>query len=196
MKIANGGGKLRPAGVAKGFFASDILCLAIQGAGAGLSSNQDAQSQNSAKVLLIIGLALQLVFFTFFTSITLYLNLKRKYGLRDIKQYRPVFFCLYGTITLMYIRSIFRVVEFSGGWYGSVATHESYFYCFDFLMIFLCFVVFTMFHFGIHLKKAAVAAELSLHASQTQQPRSANPAFTATDKDSATPAIAVQAQAA
>ena len=91
----------------------------------------------------------------------------------------------------MYIRSIFRVVEFSGGWFGYVATHESYFYCFDFLMIFFCFVVFTVFHFGIHLKKAAIATELSMSASQTQQATTANPAFTTTDKEAATPAVAI-----
>ena len=195
MKIAVGGGRLRPAWVARGFFASDILCLAIQGAGAGLSSNQNAQSQNSAKVLLIIGLLMQLGFFTMFTSITLYLNLKQKYGLRGVKQYKPVFFCLYATITLLYIRSIFRVGEFSGGWYGYVATHESYFYCFDFLMIFLAFVVFTIWHFGIHLQKAAIATESSVHASQKQHAVSVEPAAAGKGKEPAVPAIPIQAQA-
>lgn len=154
MRMAHGGGRLHPGWVAKGFFASDLLCLAIQGSGAGLSSSVNSGDMVTAKALLIIGLVLQLVFFTFFTCITLYINLKRRYGLRQVKEFGPIFFCLYSTIGFMYIRSIFRLIEFSNGWYGYIATHESFFYCFDFLMIFSCFVIFTVFHFGFFLRKA------------------------------------------
>ena len=186
MRMAHGGGRLHPAWVARGFFASDILCLAIQGGGAGLSSSEKTGNQNVAKSLLIIGLVLQLVFFTIFTAITLYMNLKTKYGLRGVRAFRPIFFCLYSTIALMYIRSIFRVIEFSGGWFGYAATHESYFYCFDFLMIFFCFVIFTVFHFGFYLRKA----QASLLTSQAQQGQgvAASPAFQVSDKASAAPA--------
>ena len=198
MRMAHGGGRLHPAWVARGFFASDLLCLAIQGGGAGLSSSEKAGNLNTAKALLIIGLILQLIFFTCFTTLTLYINLKRKYGLRGVKAFHPIFFCLYSTIGLMYIRSIFRLIEFAGGWFGYVATHESYFYCFDFLMIFFCFVIFTVFHFGFYLKKA----QASLLDSAPQQEQvaidGANPAFDA-NKVAAMPAavtaVPIQVQA-
>ena len=143
--------------VAKFFFASDILCLAIQGAGAGMSSSLKSGDQTTAQALLIVGLILQLFFFTCFTAITIYLNLNKKYGLHGVKQYQPVFICLYVTIVLMYIRSIFRLIEFIDGWRGPIASNEVYFYVFDFLMIFLCFVIFTALHFGVHLRKAELA---------------------------------------
>ena len=200
MRMAQGGGRLHPAWVARGFFASDILCLAVQGGGAGLSSSEKSGNQNIAKALLIIGLILQLIFFTIFTSITVYMNLNRKYGLRGVKEFKPIFFCLYSTIALMYIRSIFRVVEFSGGWFGNVATHEAWFYCFDFLMIFFCFVIFTVFHFGFHLRKAqrelTANAVQVLNAPPGQQVDAVNPAFSM-NKESAMPtAITVQVMAA
>ena len=155
--------------MAKLFFASDILCLAIQGGGAGLSSSKTAtqSSINTAKALLLIGLILQLAFFTAFTAITIYINLNRTYGLRGVKQYKPVFLCIYLTIFLLYVRGVFRVIEFSDGWYGKIATTETYFYVFDFSMIALCFVIFTVLHFGFHLKK--VAGALPVMASQSQK---------------------------
>lgn len=194
MRMAHGGGRLHPGWVAKGFFASDILCLAIQGGGAGLSSSEKSGNQNIAKMLLIVGLVLQLIFFTIFTSITLYMNLNRKYGLRGVKAFRPIFICLYSTIALMYIRSIFRVVEFSGGWFGNVATHEAYFYCFDFLMIFFCFVIFTWYHFGFYLRKAQRELDANVPPVQ-QQADTVNPAFNVNDKASAVPVTSIQVQA-
>ena len=198
MRMAHGGGCLNPAWVARGFFASDILCLAIQGGGAGLSSSETASSLNISKALLIVGLVLQLVFFTCFTSLTLYINVKRKYGLRGVREFTPIFICLYCTIGCLYIRSIFRLIEFSGGWFGYVATHESFFYCFDFLMTFLCFVIFTVLHFGFYLQKAQ--ASLTAHAPQQKQidgvlmAPGSNVADKAAAAPAATPTTPVQAQ--
>ena len=93
----------------------------------------------------------------------------------------------------MYIRSIFRLIEFSDGWFGTIATHESYFYCFDFLMIFLCFVVFTVFHFGVHLRKAELALPVTVPQEQTTHALS-GPAVPP-GKESNAQNIAVQIQA-
>ena len=179
--------------VAKFFFASDILCLAIQGAGAGLSSSMNGGDQTSAKALLIIGLILQLFFFTCFTGITIYINLNKKYGLRGVKQYKPIFICLYVTIALMYIRSIFRLIEFTDGWYGPIATNEVYFYIFDFLMIFLCFVVFTVLHFGVHLKKAEQALPVTAPQMQGTGTTSMPPKVAGKPSDVSVEAVQIQA---
>lgn len=181
--------------VARFFFASDILCLAIQGAGAGLSSSMNGGDQNSAKALLIVGLILQLFFFTCFTGITTYINLNKKYGLRGVKQYQPIFICLYVTIALMYIRSIFRLIEFADGWYGSIATNEVYFYIFDFLMIFLCCVVFTALHFGVHLRKAELALPVTARRSQNATP-GMPVKLGSKPSDASTDAVQIQALAA
>ena len=93
----------------------------------------------------------------------------------------------------MYIRSIFRLIEFSDGWFGTIATHEVYFYVFDFLMIFLCFVVFTALHFGIHLRKAELA--LPVTAPQQQINELHEMPSKAADKPSEMSPNAVQIQA-
>ncbi|KAL3148413.1 hypothetical protein ABBQ38_013868 [Trebouxia sp. C0009 RCD-2024] len=200
MRLAGGGGRLNPAWVARFFFASDILCLAIQGAGAGLSSSMNGGDQNSAKALLIVGLILQLFFFTCFTGITIYINLNKKYGLRGIKQCQPIFICLYVTIALMYIRSIFRLIEFADGWYGPIASNEVYFYVLDFLMIFLCSVVFTVLHFGVHLKKAelALVAVLPVTAPHMQgtETTSMPPKVAGKPSDASADVVQIQALAA
>lgn len=182
--------------VAKFFFASDILCLAIQGAGAGMSSSLNNNDQNTAKALLIIGLILQLFFLTCFTAITIYLNLNKKYGLRGVKQYRAVFICLYVTIGLMYIRSIFRLIEFIDGWFGKIASNEVYFYIFDFLMIFLCFVVFTVLHFGVHLRKAQLALPVTAPQDQGVAPHSMPSKAAGKPSEASPDAVQIQALAA
>lgn len=162
--------------VAKVFFASDILCLVIQAAGAGISSSKTPtmQSANLAKAILMVGLVLQLVFFTAFTCITIYVNIKPKYGLRGVKQYKPMFQCIYITIFLLYVRGVFRVIEFSGGWYGPIATNETYFYIFDFSMIALCFVLFTVLHFGLHMKKVEGGLPVNMPHGQQNSHESVN----------------------
>ena len=143
---------LKPVWIARLFFASDIFCLAVQGGGAGMASSLNTSVQQTAKTLLLLGLALQLVFFSLFAAITLHIHRSRKYSLRGDCQYRGAFFCLYSTIALMYIRNIYRLIEFSGGFRGTIASNETYFYIFDFTMIWLCFLLFTICHFGFCLK--------------------------------------------
>lgn len=144
-------GWLRPAWVAWVFTASDILCLLLQGSGGGMSASVDANSRTLGKNLLLIGLAIQLFFFTLFTCMTLYIHRCKLYGLRNDQRFRPVFTCLYCTIGLMYIRNIFRFVEFTQGYLGYLATNEVYFYIFDFALIFSCFLFYLRYHFGYYL---------------------------------------------
>ena len=153
---------LKPVWIARLFFASDIFCLAVQGGGAGMASSLNPSVQQTAKFLLLLGLGLQLIFFSLFTAITLYIHRSRKFCLRGEPQYIPAFCCLYSTIALMYIRNIYRLVEFSGGFRGTIASNETYFYIFDFTMIWLCFLLFTVFHFGFYLKSAVLAPDATV----------------------------------
>ena len=187
LRVANlRGGCLRPAWISRVFLASDILCLLIQTGGAGLASSSNLNTLKTAKNLLLLGLALQLVFFGIFTCITVYVNLKRKYCLRGVAQYKPCFWCLYSTIILLFVRNFYRVIEFSAGITGDIATHESYLYIFDFTLIWLCMLSFTVWHFGFYLrpsvpvqqfvtaKDGAASSALQMNASSALNPRSVN----------------------
>ena len=62
------------------------------------------------------GLFLQLAFFSTFLAIVLYLQTSRELGLRGNTALTPIFALLYITISLMYGRNVFRVVESLQGW--------------------------------------------------------------------------------
>ena len=162
MKLGQGTGRLRPGLVAKLFFGSDILCLLIQVGGAGMTAKQTPTAQRLSRNLLIAGLALQLGFFSLFTVLTVYVHQNRKYNLRGVPALRNVWICLYSTIIILYIRSIYRLIEFVAGYHSAVATKELYFYILDFLMIVLCVVLFSVYHYGLYLRKEAIPPPLGL----------------------------------
>lgn len=148
-------GWLKPAWVGWTFTASDIFCLILQGSGGGMSASMDESQRNLGKNLLLVGLAIQMFFFTIFLGITIYIHRCKAYNLRRNSLFRPVFIGLYSTIGLMYVRNLFRFIEFTQGYLGYLATNEVYFYIFDFTLIFSCFILYYIYHMGYYLKRAA-----------------------------------------
>ena len=41
------------------------------------------------------------------------------------------------------------------GYYSTLAVHEAFLYCFDFTLIVLCFIIFSVWHFGFYLGRTA-----------------------------------------
>ncbi|KAI8344877.1 RTA1 like protein-domain-containing protein [Choanephora cucurbitarum] len=135
------------------FFASDVFAFALQGAGGGMQTSTDLYQ--TGRVITLIGLALQLVFFACYGCITIYVH-------RSPQEYhvahqpnakRRLIFCLYVTIILLYIRSIYRVAEYASGYDGVIATTEWAFYVFDTLVIAASFAVYSVFFIGQYLPK-------------------------------------------
>lgn len=168
-------GWLKPVWVGWVFTASDVLCLILQGSGGGLSSSIDESSRNLGRNLLLVGLAIQMCFFTLFLFVTIYIHRSKAYGLRGNEKFRPVFVGLYITIGLMYVRNIFRFIEFTQGYVGYLATHEVYFYIFDFALIFGCFLLYFWYHMGYYLSLARLSRangslETDVELQQTELP--------------------------
>ncbi|KAK9817697.1 hypothetical protein WJX72_000819 [[Myrmecia] bisecta] len=155
MSEAQRVGCLRPSWIARIFSASDVLTLLIQFSGAGMLSQPDAKSVDMGINMLLAGLAMQLVFFAIFTCLVLYMHISPKHGLVTRPGGRQIFFCLYASIALLFIRNTYRVVEFAQGWTGFLAVHEGYFYGFDTALVFLCILVLTVLHPGYLLPKMA-----------------------------------------
>ena len=147
-------GWLKPAWVGWIFTISDIFCLLLQGSGGGMSASVDASSRTLGRNLLLVGLAIQMAFFTIFLGITVYIHRCKAYNLKGNKLFRPIFIGLYSTIVLMYVRNVFRFIEFTQGYLGYLATHEAYFYIFDFTLIFSCFLLYYFYHMGYYLNRA------------------------------------------
>lgn len=145
---------LRPKFVTWFFFASDIFVFLLQGAGSGMQSNYANLKKGQA--ITLTGLALQLVFLACFAAITIYVQNSPRYhyhveGCKNPK--KKLFFCLYVTIGLIYIRSIYRVVEYAYGYTGPVVRAEWALYTFDTLAIAICFLVYCVFFIGNYLPK-------------------------------------------
>lgn len=141
--------------VAKMFTASDIFCLILQSAGGGLFASSDPHTQQMGRNLLLIGLLLQMGFFTFFSFLVVYADYSPDIELRGPLGSRKLFFCLYANISLMFIRNIFRVFEFALGFGNPLSTKEVFLYIFDFVPIYCCFILFCVLHFGFFLGGSA-----------------------------------------
>ncbi|KAG2201082.1 hypothetical protein INT47_010834 [Mucor saturninus] len=169
---------LRPKFVTWFFFASDIFVFLMQGAGSGMQS--DYKNLKKGQAITLIGLALQLVFLACFAAITVYVQNSPKYnyyvaGCENPK--KKLVFSLYVTISLIYVRSIYRVVEYAYGYTGPVVRAEWALYVFDTLAIAICFLLYCIFFIGNYLPKhdadptQIYDSESSLSVNQTEKSR-------------------------
>ena len=96
-----------------GFTTSDFISLVVQGAGGAMlaQGNTNPQTANTGRVLILAGLALQLVFFGSFLFVTICIHIVPRFGYKGNAEFSRVFLCLYITIALLYIRNVFRVVR-------------------------------------------------------------------------------------
>lgn len=79
-----------------------------------------------------------------------------------------VYLGLYGTTSCLIVRNIFRIIEFSQGFYGWIALHEVFFYIFDTLMMLGWLAVMVPLHFGVSLQR--LHADLAALAEGQKKP--------------------------
>eukprot|EP00727_Mastigamoeba_balamuthi_P001419 m51a1_g11274 hypothetical protein (312) ;mRNA; r:3811-4804 len=148
------------------FFISDIFCFLLQSCGGGLQASGSPAGMTNGGYIVDVGLGAQLVFFGLFTCIGIYVFTSPRYhrSTNDCckgswtpkEDPRPrmtprgrsnVFGCLFVTITLLYIRNIYRFVEYIQGFDGYLASHEPFFFIFDTVLIWIAFVVYTVWQY-------------------------------------------------
>ncbi|EIE75382.1 hypothetical protein G6F47_001049 [Rhizopus delemar] len=138
------------------FFASDIFSFLMQGSGGGLQASGGESNANTGKAVTLVGLFIQLVFLACFAVITVYVHRNPRYvfhveGVQNPKT--KLVLCMYTTLVLLYIRSIYRVVEYADGYAGPVAKAEWAFYIFDTLAIAICFIFYILLFIGDYIPK-------------------------------------------
>jgi hypothetical protein len=141
--------------VVRAFSASDVFCLLPQASGGGMSGAGNPSLLGISTKLMLARLALQLGVFTLFTALTVYVHAAPGFGFAGARHWRGLFGCMYATIALMFVRNIFRVVEYTQGYRGYLATHERFFYGFDFAPLILCFILFAGLNYGFWLGPSA-----------------------------------------
>jgi len=106
------------------FILTDFLCLVIQGAAGGImgSPNATQQDVDNGRIVILIGLILQLASLTLFVFVLVYFVRAAPEVEKDLmKDYLNA---LYIGITLVVIRNIYRVAEFAEGSMTSGAFNE------------------------------------------------------------------------
>ncbi|KAF9247099.1 RTA1-like protein [Melanogaster broomeanus] len=155
------------------FVISDISTFLIQAAGGGLSTAKSISTALAGQHVFQAGLALQLASFAIFSTIYacfLYRIYKYecKVWVKDAsKSWRSDWRALAGALCIscigILIRSVYRVIEVSGGYRSYLATSEAYFYAFDTLPLFIAISVYIPFWPGWFIQ----STELPIQNSQT-----------------------------
>ncbi|KAI8318707.1 hypothetical protein GQ54DRAFT_299955 [Martensiomyces pterosporus] len=152
---------LRPKFITWFFFSSDVFSFLLQSTGASMMSSKD--SAQSGKWIALVGLAVQLVFLACFVVTAIYVHRDPSYKVaRGRKDKTPegakkrLMYTVFATIALIYIRSVYRLIEFADGYGGKIYSSEWPFYVFDFAMILAGFALNIVFFVGDHFSKAAI----------------------------------------
>jgi len=142
---------VNPRFVEFGFIISDLLSISVQSAGAGLITSGKLENISLGSNVLIGGLGINLASFCFFAVVTFHLHWSISHRKSDFTGQEPwmkTFYALYLSMTLLIIRSTYRIVEFAMGFRGYLAIHEVYFYIFECLLIIFAFALFLPLHPG------------------------------------------------
>jgi hypothetical protein len=159
--------RLQPKMYAILFCGADLVALSVQGAGGGLAaiavaSNDPSKSPAYGGHIMLVGIVIQMI------AVTIYSALAFEFVFRYVKDkpfQRPnnqpptgnysldpamksMLFGLGISTALIYIRSVYRVIELSDGWSGHIITTEWYFNFFDATMIMTAMFCLNFFHPG------------------------------------------------
>ncbi|KAJ2029676.1 hypothetical protein IWW57_001565 [Coemansia sp. S610] len=148
---------LRPRFITWFFFTSDVFSFLLQGAGVGISTQEEQRTLG--KQTILTGLAVQLFFFAAFLCIASYVFFDRRFtvarGPKDVdsrEAKRRLFRVIISTTLLLYLRSVYRVAEFVGGYGSKVYGTEWLFYVFDTVMVMASFVIYMQSFIGYHFQ--------------------------------------------
>jgi len=144
---------VRPAWTTKMFVGADIGCFVIQIVGAAsLTASGDFER---GRAIILAGLMAQIAVFGFFivaagvfhhrlakrpTATALRLDAERGRG------WKGVMLVVYLASGLIFVRSLFRFIEFAGPRDGTLMTHEIYLYIFDSLLMLGVLVILIVRH--------------------------------------------------
>ncbi|KAH6952963.1 RTA1 like protein-domain-containing protein [Fusarium avenaceum] len=136
----------------KVFIFGDLLSLAAQLTGASISAMaKTVDKQRTGQLIIVGGLAFQLYFFGFFTSIlhivhSRVLDNPTRQSTTLTMPWKRWIIVLYVVCGLIIARFIYRLLEYGTGPTGIVQTTEIYFYVFDACFIFIVTTLLNVFH--------------------------------------------------
>lgn len=161
MKLGPQYSRLRPRLYTVVFCSCDVVALIIQSGGGAMASLADnLVDANRGGRVALGGIVFQ------FASIVVYMLLTSEFLIRyylnkpfrhheekfskapstiDSKTIQMIFAVCFGSLC-MFIRGVYRTIELTGGWTGSVISNQSLFIGFDATMILLTLLILNIFH--------------------------------------------------
>ncbi|KAI8318705.1 RTA1 like protein [Martensiomyces pterosporus] len=159
---------LRPKFITWFFFSSDVFSFMLQSTGGSMMASESTTKMG--KWIAIVGLAIQLFFLTIFFFIAISVARNGLYtvprGPKDATwegAKRKLMFNVILSTTLIYIRSIYRLIEFADGYGGKIYSCEWAFYVFDSAMILLAFVLNIVLFVGHHFNRAPTSDAIEIY---------------------------------
>ncbi|OOF99854.1 hypothetical protein ASPCADRAFT_503804 [Aspergillus carbonarius ITEM 5010] len=130
------------------FVTSDVVSFLVQGSGAGLMAMQSMRTL--AKIIVIVGLVIQVIMFGFFivASIVFYLRMRQRPTRKALDKSQTLWkhhiHTLFAVSLLIMIRSIYRVIEYAMGNNGYLLSNEWPLYVFDTVLMWLVMVIWAV----------------------------------------------------
>ncbi|CUS14690.1 unnamed protein product [Tuber aestivum] len=150
------------------FVTCDFISLCLQGAGGGIAStlSQDEKDPAPGNNIMLAGLGFQVF------TLVLFMLLCAEYAyrvktsnqefdvthakLRSSKKFRAFLIALSLSTVLIFIRSIYRVIEMAQGWDGALTKNETLFFVLEGVMVVIAVLVLNVFHPGWCFREAYV----------------------------------------
>lgn len=144
---------IRPTRVTKIFVVGDVISFMIQLGGGGMEAS--ASSADLGQKVMLVGLVVQLIFFSFFLTVAITFDRRMsksplrytipKYGKHS---WRSLLLLLLGAAFVIIGRCVYRVIEFSNGRKGYLMTNEWCMYAGDAAPMFFVQAAFHFIHAG------------------------------------------------
>ncbi|PMD41357.1 RTA1 domain-containing protein, partial [Hyaloscypha variabilis F] len=127
----------------------DVFTFLVQLGGGGMLSSDDASSVSLGMKIYMAGIGIQQACLLLFVILIIRFHRDvRKVGLARPTSWKPQLYTLYVVLTLISIRIIFRLVEFSSGIEGYIPSHEGFFYALEATPMILATGAFAIIHPG------------------------------------------------
>lgn len=134
------------------FVVLDVTAFLVQVAGAALASQKNLSNGQTLTDLHIYqgGVALQQIFIFVFlaASIKFHRTFASESPAAKKAQALRLLYTVYAVLTLITLRILFRIAEYSKGLTSTIPNHEAYQYCLDSLPMFIALVLFNVVHPG------------------------------------------------
>lgn len=154
---------IRTRWMTKIFVSGDILSFLLQAGGAGIEAGGTLSALTTGAWIIVGGLALQLVYFGLFVfagGVFHYRMIKypQKAPSRDVVSWQKHMIVLYIASVLIFVRSLFRTIEYALGNDGYIMRHEWFLYIFDSVLMLGVMVMYSVFpptEIGLAIKAKA-----------------------------------------